>query len=223
MQMDVWRIGPLLLSGERLATVAALWLFLTAAGLLERWSPRPLTVPAWGALIVGLAIARIGYVAGHWDAYRIEPASALYIWQGGFSLGWGLAGAGVCLAAALSGRPLVINLWATWCGPCRREMPMLMEIAPARRDVTFLLLNQGEAAGVVRRYLSASGLPGAHVALDPAADMGRRLGVAGLPLTIFVGADGLVRRTHIGEISRAALDAEVEKIAPARNQRSKAR
>jgi thiol-disulfide isomerase/thioredoxin len=214
-----------------------------------------------------LVAARIGYVATHWDAFSIEPASALYVWQGGFSLGWGLAGAGAYVAAALrapraialaglaagvglgawlaagallapqqpatplpkiaamrldgtpvstaslAGRPLVINLWATWCGPCRREMPMLMEVAAARSDVTFLLLNQGEAAGVVRGYLKDNGLSDAHVALDPGGDAGRQIGAPGLPTTLFVSADGLVRSVHTGEISRAALADELNALA----------
>lgn len=264
--MDVINLGPLLVSGERLAAVGALWLFLAAAGLLDRWSPRPLSAVAWRALLVGLVAARTGYVAAHWDAFSVEPASTLFVWQGGFSLGWGLAGAGAYLAAALRspraialaglaavvglgawlaagallapqppatplpriaamrldgtpvstaaliGRPLVINLWATWCGPCRREMPMLMEVASARSDVTFLLLNQGEAEGAVRRYLIDNGLSATHIALDPGGDAGRRLGAPGLPTTLFVSADGRVRSTHTGEISRAALSDELEAL-----------
>lgn len=264
--MDVLRLGPLLVSGERLAAVGALWLFLMAAGLLDHWSPRPLSAVAGRALIVGLVVARIGYVAIHWDAFRLEPASTLYVWQGGFSLVSGLVaasvylavslrslpaialagtaggialavwlGAGALLAAqqpaapvpkiaamrmdgtpvlptSLAGRPLVINLWATWCAPCRREMPMLMAVASARRDVTFLLLNQGEAKRVVRRYLADNDLSATHVALDPGGDMGRKIGARGLPVTIFVSADGLVRRTHTGEISRAVLADELEQL-----------
>lgn len=265
--MEFISLGPLLVSGERLAAAGSLWLFLAAAGLLDRWSPRPLPRAAWRALLAGLVAARIGYVATHWAAFSVDPATALYVWQGGFSLGWGLAGAGIYLAAALRapraialagvaagiglsvwlaagallvtqqpatplpgiaavrldgtpvsaasfvGRPLVINLWATWCGPCRREMPMLMEVASARRDVTFLLLNQGEAEGVVRRYLKDTGLSTAHIALDPRGDAGRQMRAPGLPTTLFVGADGLVRSTHTGEISRAALADELEALA----------
>lgn len=265
--MDVFRLGPLLLSGERLAAVGALWLFLAAAGLLDRWSPQSLLTAAWRALIIGLVVARIGYVATHWDAYRVEPAAVLSIWQGGFSLVWGLVGAALYLAASLrslraialagaaggialgawfgvgallpsqqavaplpkitamrldgtpitnvsrAGRPLVINLWATWCGPCRREMPMLMQEASVRSDVTFLLLNQGEAAEVVRRYLEDSGLRSTHIALDPGGETGRKVGASGLPMTIFVSADGLVRRTHTGEIARAALHDGLDALA----------
>lgn len=118
--------------------------------------------------------------------------------------------------ASLAGRPLVINLWATWCGPCRREMPMLMEVAATRSDVTFLLLNQGEAKGVVRRYLEDNGLSAANVALDPGSDAGRRLGAPGLPMTLFISADGLVRSSRTGEISRAALADELNALATQR-------
>lgn len=99
--MDAVRLGPLLCSGERLAAIAAIWLFLAAARRLERWSPRPLSAVAWRALIVGLVVVRIGYVGIHWEAFRFERVSALNVWQGGFSLAWGLAGAGIYLVASL--------------------------------------------------------------------------------------------------------------------------
>ncbi|NNM78553.1 TlpA family protein disulfide reductase [Sphingomonas sp. ID1715] len=264
--MNIISIGPLLISGERLAAGGALWLFLVSAGLLERWSPRPLSSAALRALAIGLIGARLGYVAAHWEAFRLEPASTLFVWQGGFALGWGLAAAGAYLAIALrslramglaglaggvalatwlaasallasrqtptalpkiaamrldgtpvliashTGRPLVINLWATWCGPCRREMPMLVQAASARSDIDFVFLNQGEAQGVVRRYLQENGLPAARVAIDSTGDAGRRLDVAGFPTTLMIGADGLVRSTHIGEISRAALADELDSL-----------
>lgn len=108
---------------------------------------------------------------------------------------------------SLRGRPFVFNLWATWCGPCRREMPMLVETARANPDVPVLLINQGEDVQQVSRYLADEGLPAASILLDPRGSIGSALRSSALPTTVFVSAGGLVVDVHIGEISRAALTA----------------
>ncbi|WP_431470194.1 TlpA family protein disulfide reductase [Sphingosinithalassobacter sp. LHW66-3] len=106
---------------------------------------------------------------------------------------------------SLRGRPFVINLWATWCGPCRREMPMLVETANANPEVPLLLINQGEDVQRVSRYLAAEGLPDARILLDPQGIVGSALRSSALPTTAFVSAEGKVVDVHVGEISMAAL------------------
>jgi cytochrome c biogenesis protein CcmG, thiol:disulfide interchange protein DsbE len=113
---------------------------------------------------------------------------------------------------SLRGRPFVINLWATWCGPCRREMPMLVETARANPDVPVLLINQGEDVQRVSGYLAGEGLPAANILLDPRGSVGSALRSSALPTTAFVSADGKVVDVHIGEISRAALIAGVRDL-----------
>lgn len=104
----------------------------------------------------------------------------------------------------LRGRPLVVNLWATWCPPCRREMPMIVDVARSS-PVPILLVNQGEAAPTIRSYLSRDELRTDAVRLDPTGALGRAIGSAALPTTLFIDAEGRIRRVHVGEISRAAL------------------
>ncbi|MBJ3775896.1 TlpA disulfide reductase family protein [Acuticoccus mangrovi] len=118
--------------------------------------------------------------------------------------------------ADLAGRPVVVNLWATWCPPCRREMPLLTEAAAARTDVGFVLANQGEGASAVRAFLAAAGLPAAHVAIDRFRTLSRHYGVKGYPTTLFLNPDGTLRAVHVGEISREALGAALGDPAPAR-------
>lgn len=105
---------------------------------------------------------------------------------------------------SLTGRPYVINLWATWCPPCRRELPMLAEVA-ANSEVPILLVNQAEPAAQVQRYLNEAGISGDAVALDQDGALMRSIGGGALPTTLFISARGLVVETHLGEISRAAL------------------
>jgi len=111
----------------------------------------------------------------------------------------------------LAGRPYVVNLWATWCPPCRRELPMLAEVA-ARSKLPILLVNQGETADKVKRYLDESDVPGANVAMDQGAELMRRIEGGAVPMTLFINARGEVVETHMGEISRAALLDQIEQL-----------
>src|SRR3546814_7917792 len=56
------------------------------------------------------------------------------------------------------GTPVVLNLWATWCPPCRREMPVLEQAQTAFPDVAFVLINQGESAQQANMFLESEGL-----------------------------------------------------------------
>ena len=109
------------------------------------------------------------------------------------------------------GEPRVINLWATWCPPCRREMPMVMDVAK-QSTVPVLLANQGESVGQIRAYLAQEGLSDDGILTDPAGLMGEATGSPALPTTLFVDRDGNVARIHTGEISRAALTAAIRDL-----------
>ncbi len=112
----------------------------------------------------------------------------------------------------VAGKPAVINLWASWCPPCRREMPLLAEIAASRDDVAFLFVNQGEGSDTIRSYLASANLKLDRVLLDQAMQIPRHYGTMGLPITLFLRADGTLASMHMGEISREALNANIEKI-----------
>jgi thiol-disulfide isomerase/thioredoxin len=111
------------------------------------------------------------------------------------------------------GRPLVVNLWATWCPPCRREMPMMTEMAAARDDVAFVFANQGEGPSEIIRYFAQAKLAADHVTLDLSMALARHYGVRGYPATLFIGADGTLRSMHFGEVSREALVEAIDKIS----------
>lgn len=110
------------------------------------------------------------------------------------------------------GKPVVVNLWASWCPPCRREMPLLARRAEERSDVTFLFVNQGESATTIARYLEKDKLRLDNVLLDMAMATPRHYGTPGLPVTLFLRADGTLASLVVGEISSEALDAGIRGI-----------
>ena len=102
-------------------------------------------------------------------------------------------------------RPIVINLWATWCPPCRREMPMLAEAGVRWPQVRFLLVNQGDPPALVADYLRRSGLDSPDILLDADASVMRATGAKVLPTTFFYDGRGRLRDLHVGELTAAAL------------------
>jgi thiol-disulfide isomerase/thioredoxin len=117
--------------------------------------------------------------------------------------------------AQRKGRPVVLNLWASWCPPCRREMPMMADMAGRNPQADFLFANQGEGKETVAAYLRQAGIKLDTILLDPFADLSRHYATIGLPATLFINADGTLAGSHLGEISREVL---AEKIATLSSQ-----
>ena len=110
------------------------------------------------------------------------------------------------------GKPIVINLWATWCPPCRHEMPMMADFAAATDKVTFLFINHGEIPKTINAFLDSENIKLKHVLLDPAAQIAGHYKTRGLPMTLFIGADGNSRVTYFGQMSREALNKYVSRL-----------
>lgn len=112
-----------------------------------------------------------------------------------------------------AGKPIVANLWASWCPPCRREMPLLAEFAKSRQDVVFLFVNLGESPATIRSYLASEALKLNRVLLDMLMRVPRHYDTIGLPVTLFLHPDGTLASMHMGEISREVLDAAINKLS----------
>lgn len=124
--------------------------------------------------------------------------------------------------SVMSGKPMVVNLWATWCPPCRREMPVLANAQARRDDVTFALVNQGESEQVIRDYLRSENLQLRNVLIDVFSSVSQEAGSRGLPTTLFFDAEGRLVDTHIGELSEASLTWRLQRFgsAPAASSNS---
>jgi thiol-disulfide isomerase/thioredoxin len=116
------------------------------------------------------------------------------------------------LAAMAKGKPMVVNLWASWCPPCRREMPVLAAAQQQETQVTFVFANQGEDSAAALRYLGAGQLNLANVLLDPNTALGRAIGSTALPTTLFYDASGQLVDTHLGELSAASLASKLNRL-----------
>ena len=101
---------------------------------------------------------------------------------------------------ALRGKKIVIlDFWATWCGPCVQEMPLVAKVAEQYRDkgVALYCVNQGEEADEIQSFLDAKGLK-VTVSLDPAGQAASAYGVEGIPTLVLIDQAGVVHSVHVG-------------------------
>lgn len=177
----------------------AVWLAALALGLLAGFlavqvrnaiSPRPPDHETAGARPLDYA-----------------PDFEIPLYQGGdsFRLGDTLRG----------GRGVVINFWASWCLPCRQEMPLLEKTwhAYQERGVVFVGVNVWDTEAEARAFLDEFDIsyPSGPDVDEMAAEAYR---LRGVPTTIFITPDGLIRRTILGPVSETALVESVEAILP---------
>lgn len=120
-------------------------------------------------------------------------------------------------AIDLSQQPggVIINLWASWCPPCRREMPDLVRFASEHPSIQVWLVNQGESPQMVRRFIETSDtpIPENLILLDPNQSLIQSLDGAGLPITVAY-KNGQQADGHIGELNHARLREMAEAIVP---------
>lgn len=184
------------------------WAGLVAALLMAIWRGRQRAVLR-KPLILGLTAGALAWTAmsGMAGTLGRDPPPALPTVA--FKT---LAGESTDLAGVAGGKPMVVNLWASWCPPCRREMPVLAMAQQRETGVTFVFANQGEDAATAQRYLSDSALRLANVLLDSGAELGRTVGSTALPTTLFYDAGGRLVDTHLGELSAASLASKLNQL-----------
>jgi cytochrome c biogenesis protein CcmG, thiol:disulfide interchange protein DsbE len=112
--------------------------------------------------------------------------------------------------ADYKGRPVLINGWATWCPPCKAEMPALHAFYLKHQAEGFdlLAINSGDSRSAVQDFIAQKGFT-FPVLLDTNKDVLDGLGVSGLPTSIFVGRDGTVKIIHVGGLTPEAIEKEL--------------
>ena len=187
---------------DPLAGVLAL---VAAALVIGGWRP-----PMRRALAVGVVVGVAAWAFGGLAARKLTESAHPPLPT--FALN-DLDGKPVSMTS-LRGRPTVVNLWATWCNPCRREMPVLAEAQRTLPHVRFVFADQGESAAMVRHYLQGQGLTLRNVVIDSNLQLSTHYNARGYPTTLFLDANGELRDMHVGELSRATLTEGLEGIVP---------
>lgn len=99
------------------------------------------------------------------------------------------------------GRVVFINFWATWCEPCKKELPAMQQFAAENDRATVLAINVDEPEDSVRAFLTEFGATELTVLLDPDLTAYDAYGVNRLPVTFVVDPGGVVRYAHVGELT----------------------
>jgi len=118
---------------------------------------------------------------------------------------------------ALRGRVVAVNFWATWCGPCREEIPELSRVYAANKDKCFEMLGIAEESGGRDDVADSARRFGINypVLLDDGGRIGEAFKIPGYPRTYLIDHEGRVRRTFTGAVDRADLDAALEPLLAA--------
>lgn len=113
----------------------------------------------------------------------------------------------------MRGKPALVNLWASWCGPCRKEMPILQAAYHRYGDqVQFVGLDTRDSADSAAKFLHEVGVTYPQLADSDAVAL-KGLRIPGLPVTVILRADGSLYKQHIGAFKGSELETLLDKVA----------
>lgn len=115
-----------------------------------------------------------------------------------------LAGAGDLVVGRPTARPTVVNLWASWCGPCKEEMPAVQRFADANRDVRVVGIAVDDSPDAAREFAREVGVT-FPLGVDDDDAVGDGYGVTGLPTTLVLDRSGRLAATWAGPVTEAEL------------------
>jgi len=106
------------------------------------------------------------------------------------------------------GQVWLLNVWASWCAPCRDELPVLVGLAKTR-TVPLVGFNYKDKPEAAKALLQAFGDPYALSVSDPDGRVGLDYGVYGVPETFVIDKGGVIRQKHIGPVTPAVLEKKI--------------
>jgi cytochrome c biogenesis protein CcmG/thiol:disulfide interchange protein DsbE len=126
-----------------------------------------------------------------------------------------LSGGGSARFADYRGTPIVVNVWAAWCPPCQQEMPDFERVHQAMGDrVRFVGVDRADGRSAAQSFAAQRGIT-YDLLFDPDDTFAPGVGVAVMPTTLLVSADGIVVKTLSGTVSADALTAAINEAFPA--------
>ena len=114
----------------------------------------------------------------------------------------------------LKGKPVLLNFWATWCGPCRIEMPFLQQIYDEwrGRGLVLLAINIGENPSQIAEFMQSQGLS-FPVLLDSDGEIAQKYNIQYIPSTFFIDKDGIIQDMKVGAFqSKAEIESILSKL-----------
>ncbi len=183
MQSSPTRTNPVLLAAGAAACLLTALIVLVVAGLPDRAAYS-------GQLLANgeLVAPEIGALAPAWQTETLDGSVDF---------------------ENLRGMPLVINFWATWCVPCRVEMPELQALHEAQPTVRVMAVNLGEPLGLIVDWVQHFGLT-FDIVLDPDQTIASLYRLRGQPSTYVVSPDGVITHIFYGPTSQQSLEAALE-------------
>ncbi len=113
------------------------------------------------------------------------------------------------------GRVTFVNFWATWCGPCRVELPALEKFMAQQGDkgAMVLAVNAGETTDQINSYFKENDISGLNVLLDSNIEVYSAYGINALPTTFIVDQKGVIRFRHFGMLREEDIKGYMDKLA----------
>jgi peroxiredoxin len=169
---------------------------------------RILSAIALGTLLVGIGLASFVSLSSHrlTGSSDLDSGRALShqstVSAGKLAANFTLKdlNGGAISLASLRGKVVFLNIWATWCAPCREEMPSIESLYnafKANKDFVVLAVSQDTDGSSVRPFVQQNHLQ-FTVLLDPRNEVGERYEVSGIPETFIIGRDGRIVAHHVG-------------------------
>lgn len=178
--------------------------FTLAAGLVAgsamaawlAWRHLDGRIPVLAGTGAGAAVFALAFlISGAWPERRVRlPDITLQRLEGG-----------AVSLPDFAGKPVVVNMWASWCPPCIREMPFLRQAQLDHPEIIFVFVNQGETAATIRQYMANQRITLENVLLDARLVLPAAIDSKALPTTFFYDKAGVLVDQRMGELSTATL------------------
>ena len=114
--------------------------------------------------------------------------------------------------AGLRGSVVILNFWATWCDPCREELPLLDQAAADNKALHVLAVESGESPDAVKTFLTTLPLPSVTVLTSPDSKVAWNYLVRGIPTTFFIDRDGTIQNIQTGALDPDELDSILRQL-----------